>query len=260
MIYYSPDIVLKELGITNPDEIDIEAIAYYCGAIIKYRNLDGCIARIVGNDKKAIISICDSGNVGRNRFSAAHELGHWANHRGTQFLQCQPKDIFSFNEDKSPETIANIYAADLLMPQTLFQPRAQNRELTLSTASELAAEFNVSLTATAIRLLKFGSYPGMLVCYDNQLNRKWYSKTHDVPYELMPVKTLHHETQTFDVLFNKISSPKPVKVNSSLWIQHMTSYKYSIIEQSIKTTDDLIIVMLWWKDESQLIELKNDLS
>ena len=34
-VYKSPSKILDELGITEPDEIDIEAIAQYCGALIE---------------------------------------------------------------------------------------------------------------------------------------------------------------------------------------------------------------------------------
>ena len=46
--------LLQELGITEPEEIDLEAIAYYVGATIKRRPLDGCEARIVGSDIKPL--------------------------------------------------------------------------------------------------------------------------------------------------------------------------------------------------------------
>lgn len=258
MIYKSPEKLFNELGITSPDEIDVEAIGLYCGAIIKYRKLDGCEARIIGDDKKAIISVNESEYLSRNRFSAAHELGHWANHRGTLFLECQKKDIYNFTEGRNPEAIANMYAADLLMPKFLFDPLAKGRNLTLSTASELADTFRTSLTSTAIRLLKYGSFPGMLVCYDDHLNRIWFSRTHDIPYEFMPPISLHYESQAFDVLHDKISTPTPTTVNASLWIQHKSSYNYSIVEQSIKITPHKVLTMLWWKDESQLLELLSD--
>lgn len=37
--------VLKELGVTEPSEIDVDAIAWSLGARVKYRPLDGCEAR-----------------------------------------------------------------------------------------------------------------------------------------------------------------------------------------------------------------------
>ena len=73
----SPEQVLAKLGISEPGDLDIEAIAYYCGATILYESLTGCEATILGNGKKAIITVNQDGHPGRRRFSAGHELGHW---------------------------------------------------------------------------------------------------------------------------------------------------------------------------------------
>ena len=47
--------LLKELGISEPEEIDIEAIAQYCGATVTYGRLTGSEARIIGVDDRAIV-------------------------------------------------------------------------------------------------------------------------------------------------------------------------------------------------------------
>ena len=39
--------VLLDLGVTKPSEIDLEAVAYSLGAIVKFRPMDGCEATIV---------------------------------------------------------------------------------------------------------------------------------------------------------------------------------------------------------------------
>ena len=49
-VYRSPAAILEELGITEPEDLDIEAIAQSCGATIVYERLDGCAARILGNE------------------------------------------------------------------------------------------------------------------------------------------------------------------------------------------------------------------
>ena len=46
--------LLEELGITEPEEIDIEAIAQHCEATVTYGQLTGSEARIVGTDSGAI--------------------------------------------------------------------------------------------------------------------------------------------------------------------------------------------------------------
>lgn len=43
MIYNSPIKLLKKYGIIKPEQINIEALAYSCGAIVRYTNLNGYI-------------------------------------------------------------------------------------------------------------------------------------------------------------------------------------------------------------------------
>ena len=75
-IYTSAAELLDELGITEPVELDMEAIAQHCQATIIYKPLKGCAARITGNEDRAIITIDDACRRERQRFSAGHELGH----------------------------------------------------------------------------------------------------------------------------------------------------------------------------------------
>ena len=96
--------LLQKLGITEPKEIDLESIAHYCGASVKFRPLDGCEARIIGRGDKAIITINDRSPYRRQRFSIAHELGHWQHHRG-KHLVCRAED-FRPRDAASPERIA----------------------------------------------------------------------------------------------------------------------------------------------------------
>jgi hypothetical protein len=165
-IYRSPEGLLKELGITQPKEIDVEAIAFYCGVLVRYRHLDGCAARIIGRADRAICSVDPAGSRRRQRFSVGHELGHWMHDRGKAGYLCQKKDLRTpWGLLQSPEARANRYAAELLMPASMFKSAAHNRPMTLDTVSELGVGFKTSLTATAIRLVELGSFPAMVICH-----------------------------------------------------------------------------------------------
>ena len=106
--------LLQELGVTEPDEIDLEAIAFHAGARVRYRPLDGCEARIIGRGNAAIITVNAKSPYRRRRFSIAHELGHWHHHRG-QSLVCRVEE-YRPHHALSSERVADAYAADLLMP------------------------------------------------------------------------------------------------------------------------------------------------
>jgi hypothetical protein len=119
----APELLLQELGVTESNDIDLEPIAYHIGCEVRYRRLDGCEACILGAGDRAIITITTYTSKTRQRFSLSHELGHWHYHRGRSSI-CRPDDIAS--QTRSPldrERIADGYAADLLLPRYLFEPR-----------------------------------------------------------------------------------------------------------------------------------------
>ena len=95
--------ILKDLGITEPHEIDLDAIAWELGARVRYRPLHGCEARIVGSTDQAIITVNSRSSRRRQRFSVGHELGHWYYDRG-RVLVCFADDIGQATwGDLSPE-------------------------------------------------------------------------------------------------------------------------------------------------------------
>src|SRR2546427_1959685 len=123
--YIAPDMVLEELGIRDPEDIKIEAIAEHCGATILYERLEGAEARILGYGERAIITVNGAAPRARQRFSGAHELGHWMCDRGKIAFACTDRSFTREWLDDNPERRANQYAAELLLPQKMFSPRAK---------------------------------------------------------------------------------------------------------------------------------------
>lgn len=259
--YNNAESLLKDLGVTDPAEIDIEAIAYYCGAKVRYRELTGCEASIVGSDQHAIITVNSRSRFERQRFSIGHELGHWMLDRGRENIGkwCQQKDIgaqWSFHSD--PEARANAFAADLLMPGYLFVRQALNRPMTFETVIPISSYFRTSLTATAIRLVKFGSYPAMLVCH-NKKRREWFVPGPDVPVDFYPHQMLDSASEAFDLINGaKGDMCAPTETPADIWINKKNAEDYDLIEQSVKIADALVLTILWWKNEAQIIDAAED--
>jgi len=256
VIYKSPSNVLKELGITRPHEIDVEAIAQYCGATIVYQQLSGCEARILGNEDRAIITINSTSPMGRKRFSAGHELGHWMRDRGKVGFSCTEQTFISEWGAINAERGANEYAADLLMPQEMFVSESRNMPVTFESVRKLAGIFQTSLTATAIRLVRYGSFPAMLVCLEER-KRKWFIRGDDVPEVLWPLESPTSATTAADLL-NGNSDNRPTAIRADGWINHPRSKWYEIIEHSVRVSPTMILSLLWWKNEKQLLDLAED--
>ena len=142
--------ILHSLGITTPQEIDLEAIAWTQGAVVNYRPLESCEARIVGSSRRAVISVNSRSPEKRRRFSLAHELGHWHNDRG-RILFCDKHDIGNYAASAlNPEKLADVFASDLVLPNFLVIPRlAKIKKPTLSTAKIRRCAIRTAITWAA---------------------------------------------------------------------------------------------------------------
>lgn len=252
--YKSPAALLEELGISEPQEIKIEAIAEYCGATIVYEPLTGCEARIIGHGDRAIITVNSTSLRERQRFSGAHELGHWMRDRGKIAFACAEVVYATEWGDENPEARANRYAAELLLPSPMFSHRAKTKEITFATVRSLAKDFETSLTATAIRLVELGSFPALVACYESG-KRRWFVRGPDVATVLWPPKELGQGTAAYDLLRGRSKSEGPVDVYADSWFDLPNAGRYEVREDSIKISDRFILSLLWWKDERQILEL-----
>lgn len=254
--YKSPKNLLMELGIEKPDEIDIEAIAQHCNATIVYEPLQGCDARIIGTEERAIITVNNGVSIPRQRFSGAHELGHWMEDRGKNSFACAENQFNKEWSKRNPEVKANRYAAELLLPEFLFKEIVKNREIVFDVVIDLSEKFKTSITATAIRLVELGSYPSMVVCTEKN-KRKWFFRNPNLPQGIWPV-----ETPGVNSIANKILQGKASKNHADIradnWITLEDSYEYYLNEDSIKISQDLVLSLLWWKDEQQILDIEEN--
>jgi hypothetical protein len=252
-----PEQILSRLGITQPGELDIEAIAYACGATIVLQPLTGCEANIIGFGDRAIITVNSNSIPTRRRFSAGHELGHWMKDRGQSAFGCLNTQIDSEWISNNPETRANRFASDLLIPVPMFVPLAKGRPMTIETVSDLSGVFRMSRTATAIRLIKYGSFPAMLL-YVVEGHRKWFLRSsNDIPSSLWPLERPHRQSLAASLLTGT-SDTASGEVRADRWFERNGSEKYYIREGCFRTGADSIVVMLWWEDEQHLIDVSEE--
>lgn len=245
--------LLLELGVTAPREIDLEAIAFHVGALVRYRVLHGCEARIVGAKDKAIVAVNQSGHRRRQRFSIAHELGHWHHHRG-QCLACRVEEYPSRTVG-SVERVANAYAADLLLPPYLFRPLARaHKDLNFGSVKALADEFDVSHTATAIRLVESDHTPAMLICHGPH-GRKWFRRSPCVPERWFPRAELDPDSFAFDILFGTDSDNETLrKMDANAWFDRDEAHRYEIWEQTMSVGPRETLTLLVFDSEEMLEE------
>ena len=249
------ETLLQEFGITDPAEIDLEAIAYMMGVTIRVVPLDGCEARITGNGDTAVVAINSRGTPERQRFSLGHELGHWHFHRH-RVLMCQAADIDGHgSKAKQAEKAADRFAADLLMPRYLFNPAMrQHSKLTFKTIRALATQFGSSITAAAIRCVESKNASAILVCHDAN-GRKWFRRSPDVPDRWFPQNTLDAESPAFDLMFNgRPDDLLPQRIPAEAWFDRSEAQYYEIREQSAHIGFGQILTLLIIEEPKMLEE------
>lgn len=137
--------VMSELGVSPPPPIDIDYIVKKWGLAVEYverpRGLHG---RMLA--ERALVEIASGDAPNRQRFSLAHELGHYLLEHNAVYSDAEPDEItdpHSLNERE-----ANAFAAELLMPEQWVTSDWKS----VKNAGEMAALYRVSSEAMWYRL------------------------------------------------------------------------------------------------------------
>lgn len=147
--------------------VDVEAIAEELGIRVEYQpfseddeEISGCIMKAGG---EFIIGVNATHHSNRQRFTIAHELGHYVMHRSTLDKVHLDRNYRSAQGDDSKEIEANAFAAELLMPEDLVREYTGELADTPLDAEDdhaviqkLAEQFEVSTQAMTIRLVILG--------------------------------------------------------------------------------------------------------
>ncbi len=166
----------REYGFAHPRDIRLEDIAMDRGVLVITGGIAGCEGRLVRKGKQGIIRVRNAlPEVGRQRFAIAHEFGHWELHDSSQWFVCSSADLRDY--ERSPiETEANTFASEFLMPSHLIRPRCEKAVPSLQLIQGLAEDFNVSLTAAAIRFIRESRHDCVLVQSNNREIQWWVRK------------------------------------------------------------------------------------
>ena len=176
--------LLDRHRILHPADLRLEDIAWVEGAEIRYGSLDGAAARlVVRSSGRAVIRLAErSGEGGRARFSIAHELGHLLLHRADLVELCAEGDL-AIETNKPMEGEANAFATELLMPK-VFIERYVNDEISLDAVRKVADVFDVSMTASALRVVTFTPTPGAVAVTGANRVVRWIWGNEAFPWRL----------------------------------------------------------------------------
>jgi len=238
--------LIDKFSIQNPSEIFLEEMAYKLGALVIDDELEGAEARIVRRDSSAIIRISTRiKEIGQRRFAIGHELGHFIFHIEQNSKACTGKDMINWTKDDDIETEANIFSAELLMPQKFFEPKCDVIEIDFHIIENLAKEFQTSLTATAVRFVKFCPEQCALVCSENGKVRWFRVRKQNFPFLITPGMKLDENSLASNYFEGKEIPDESQYVHSYAWIDSPNAPE-EILEHSKPLTSYGCVLSLLW--------------
>jgi len=144
--YWKGGLPIDPKKIAALEGLKVEACASF-----SEKNLSG---ELVPDEKSAVIRYNPADSAKRQRFTIAHELGHYVLGHGHAFRD--PSSHFSMSYYDPREVDANQFAAEILMPELAVNVLVKQRKI--RDVNELARIFDVSVNAMSYRLKKLGIF------------------------------------------------------------------------------------------------------
>ena len=251
-----PEELLRLALVDSPDDIDLEVIAFEAGLEVRDRALVGCEATLLGYGDKGIVTVTTGVSPERRRFSIAHEVGHWEQHRGQSFV-CRVEERALDKAARTKEREADDYASSLMMPTDLFKEaiRSSKGGVAIPMISALATTFKASFPAAAIRYVELSGEPVVLIFNGTGAHkgRRWSSRSKRVPEHLWLSRDLDEDSFASDLLSAPVTTKRVGKMPAEAWFESVDQDRYEVQEQSVRFPEGIYTV-LHLTDEELLVE------
>lgn len=155
--------LLQENRIAEPP-VKLDAIAKRLGITVKYEPFEEDISGVLYRDQKeTIIGVNSLHHPNRQRFTIAHELGHFVLHEMDVHVDKGYRMVL--RDSKSSQAVdpaeidANRFAAELLIPEKMIRVDAQQLVSDIEDEAglqALARKYRVSTQAMAYRIANLG--------------------------------------------------------------------------------------------------------
>ncbi|NSW83105.1 MAG: ImmA/IrrE family metallo-endopeptidase [Syntrophothermus sp.] len=232
------EIYARELlQLLNIDSVPVDPfqICKHFNIEVCYEPLRQCeaVLLIQSGAKKIILSDSTPYHL-RQKFSLAHELGHYyMPHHELLIIGCSASDLMTFESNPSTmqEWEANVFASELLMPHHHIAKDAKAYEYSAESVKEIADKYEVSITAAAVRLLQVTPDSAAIVLSANG-QIKWFKKSQNFRYYIRATKTMDPAAHIYDFYSKGAASELLKQTRASIWLENPKNLDY-VNEQSI---------------------------
>ena len=244
--------IITYYGITEPNEIDIYAIAIDKNLMILDKKIDGAKGRLICREEIGIVVVDSKIDLeARKRFVIAHELGHFELHKTKRQINICDEEAFLIHYKTSEfENEANIFAGELLIPEELLNKFDNSKDFSKNHISNLANIFNVSLSACAFRYVENGRLPIALIYSKNGIII-WYKINKYFPFHFVDTKVKVSHLSSASDFYNSVQTDsEPVEVPAGAWFANDKDFDpnvYLYEQYQAFTSLNSVLSVLWCK-------------
>lgn len=235
-------------GVAEVAPIPLYDIANAQEIAVEEAPLDGLLGVAVPAPEGPAVLLNSNQSSGRKRFTLAHELGHHAlpGHLSRGGPPKADKELFVGRDALERE--ADRFAAELLMPRSLFGGALRDRDPDFQLVERLAAsdKFFVSRTAAAIRVVEL-TREACVVCCCEGGRIKWWRKSDSCRSyfdraigSVCPPGSLASESDS-----TGLGSAQPVEVDPGTWFSDSLSDAVVLESTLVVPTVSQVVSLIW---------------
>ena len=238
--------LIEKYGIAAPDHIRLRDIAFSEKAAVVEEPVGRAAARLTRIGNSATIRVPPDEHPERKRFSIAHELAHFRLNHVAGLLEkiCTNQDMSSWHRPDI-ETEANFFAGELLMPTNLVTKMCDVAKVDFEPVRKIASEFRSSLTASAIRFIRFCPEQCAIV-YSEDGRVYWSYRSQDWWPFIQNGMPIDKRSIAYDFFQGEQIPDEPIEVDAEAWINERGIDE--VVEHSIGSkTYGFVLSILWVK-------------
>lgn len=251
---YAQDII-SSFNLTPP--IDLNKICESLDIKVNYEPLGSIEALLIvsAGKKNIIIDNCRSIYKQRERFTIAHEIGHYMMPWHENLQQCDK--IIDFKSEDTIECEANDFASELLVPKSNLLQDIKEKKVTLSLIKQLAEKYDVSLVVMARRILQYTDNEAVALIYYKNGNKYIQMKSQTFNRVIRDGRITKSSAHKLLTCYNTSAEIKDA-MDSKVWFQDEEE-SYKVIEESMFQSNlNRVFTLLRIADYEDILDLEWD--
>jgi Zn-dependent peptidase ImmA (M78 family) len=238
------------------DPIELDGFAKTLGLEIEYCPASGFDGALICSKTNRVGTILIKNSIrelGRKRFTIAHEIGHYVlpHHGQAGSCLCSSDDVESWAQAISEhEREANVFAGELLLPRASLSKKVGRSHPTFDVIRDIADTFSTSLTASAYRVIDLTGFRAAIVWSTRGVVR-WFKSSDEFDAFVSVGERIEPGTYAYDCFQGKRVPDELKSVRANLWLTSKEASPY-VLEHSIwMPTYESVLTLLYLEAPSR---------